>query len=132
MRICFIIAGTLGLLNAQSFTDPIFATPTEILDFGNVDSKNDPGFRTITFTNTGGAPLLITNIIPSCGCTVPEWPKDAIKPGQSSEIKVKYDISRIGLISKTITIVTNEPDGKEADGKIIYKQYVIPVKGTVK
>jgi hypothetical protein len=132
MMICFIIAGTFGMMNAQSFMDPVFTASTESVDFGNVDSKTDSGYRTITFTNTGGAPLLITNIIPSCGCTVPEWSKEAIKPGKSSEIKVKYDISRIGLISKTITVVTNEPDGKDADGNIIYKKYVIPVKGTVK
>ena len=132
MVACFLIAGLMDITHAQSFTDPVFTSKTTVVDFGEVDSKTDPGFRTLTFTNNGSSPLIITHIQPSCGCTIPEWPKDAIQPGKSNEIKVKYDITRIGAISKTITITTNEPDGKDADGNTLYKQHVIQVKGSVR
>lgn len=129
---CLFLAGSVGLVKAQSFTDPVFTPAADVVEFGELDSKTDKGFRILTFTNTGNSPLLISDIKKSCGCTAPEWPKEPIQPGKSGQIKVVYDITRIGLISKTITVVTNEPDGKDADGNIIYKQHVIPVKGNVK
>ncbi|MDA9820700.1 DUF1573 domain-containing protein, partial [Salibacteraceae bacterium] len=43
----------------------------------------------------------------SCGCTVPSWPKQPIKPGETSSIKVKYDSNRIGPINKSVTITSN-------------------------
>ncbi len=75
-------------------------------DYGNIN-KGDNGFCTFRFTNTGKSDLVLTNVRSSCGCTVPEWPKEAIAPGQSSEIKVKYNTQRIGIISKTITVQSN-------------------------
>ena len=132
MITCLMITGIIKISHAQSFTDPVFKPESLIVDFGEVDSKTDVGFRMLSFTNTGNSPLLISNIQKSCGCTTPEWPKEAIKPGKSGQIKVAYDITRIGGISKTITVTTNEPDGKDSDGNIIYKQHVIQVKGNVK
>lgn len=132
MMSCLFIAATIGMTTAQDFTVPVFTPATTIVDFGEVDSKTDVGYRILKFTNDGATPLTITNIKPSCGCTVPEWPTEPIKPGKSSEIKIKYDITRIGGISKTITVTTNEPDGKDADGNIKFKQHIIPVKGNVK
>ncbi len=126
------LAGTIGMSRAQSFMDPIFTPETTVVDFGEVDSKNDPGFRMLTFTNNGSSPLTITNAIGSCGCTVPEWPKEPIKPGKSAQIKISYNLTKIGAIDKTVTITTNEPDGKDANDVIIYKQHKIQVKGTVK
>ncbi len=127
-----LMAAMVGTTQAQSFTDPVFTPVTTVVDFGEVDSKSDPGFRILTFTNDGASPLTITDIKKSCGCTTPEWPKEPIKPGKTGQIKVAYDISRIGIISKTITVITNEPDGKDADGNILYKQHTIQVKGNVK
>lgn len=75
-------------------------------DYGNIN-KGDNGFCYFKFTNTGKSDLVLTNVRSSCGCTVPEWPKEAIAPGQSSEIKVKYNTQRIGIISKSITVQSN-------------------------
>jgi len=47
--------------------------------------------HTFTFTNTGNAPLIISNAKSTCGCTVPEWPKAPISVGESGEIKVKFN-----------------------------------------
>lgn len=132
MMICLLLAVTFGITQAQDFTVPIFTPATTVVDFGEVDSKTDVGYRILTFTNEGATPLMITNAIGSCGCTIPEWPKEAIKPGKSSQIKISYQLTKIGTIDKTVTITTNEPDGKDADGNIIYKQHKIQVKGNVK
>ena len=65
------------------------------------------GTRTFEFTNTGEAPLIISKVKSSCGCTVPSWSKEAILPGATGEIKVKYDTKRVMPIRKTITVTSN-------------------------
>ena len=59
------------------------------------------------FKNTGKEPLIISKCKGSCGCTVPECPKEPILPGESSIIKVNYDEKRIGSFNKSITITSN-------------------------
>lgn len=88
-------------------TGPVMTLDSDVVDYGNIEYNSDP-LRAIAFTNTGTEPLLITNAKGSCGCTVPEWPRDPIMPGESSEIKVRYDTKRPGAINKTIKITTNE------------------------
>ncbi len=58
-------------------------------DFGSIqqDTENEHVF---SFTNTGNEPLIIEKAKGSCGCTVPEYPKEPIPPGESSEIRVVY------------------------------------------
>ena len=79
---------------------------TETINYGTVVKGEDSGIRYFEFTNTGDAPLLITNVRSSCGCTVPSYPKTPIAPGKSDKIEVKYYMER-GPISKTITVETN-------------------------
>ena len=64
---------------------------------------------TFKFTNTGDNMLVIHQAIASCGCTVPQYPKQPIKPGESGEIKVTYDGSGKfpGHFKKSITLRTN-------------------------
>ncbi len=79
---------------------------SETIDYGNI-AKGSDGIRVFEFTNTGDAPLIISNVKSSCGCTVPEKPKDPIAPGANGEIKVKYDTKRVGPIRKTVTVYSN-------------------------
>ncbi len=78
----------------------------EIHDFGTFDQYGDGAYE-FSFTNSGDAPLIISNAKGSCGCTVPVWPKEPIAPGQSHVIKVKYDTKRIGAFNKSVTISSN-------------------------
>lgn len=79
----------------------------EKYDFGTVPEGKIVEY-TYRFTNTGKAPLLISHARSTCGCTVPEWPKEPIDPGESGEIKVSFDTSsRPGHQSKPITIIGN-------------------------
>ncbi len=132
LAVCFLVAGTTLVTNAQTKMGPEFSSETTTVDFGEVDNSKDPGFRVLKFKNSGSAPLMITNAVGSCGCTIPEWPKEPIKAGATAEIKIKYDITRIGTISKTVTITTNEEESKDANGNPIYKNHIIQVKGNVK
>ncbi|MDH3322102.1 MAG: DUF1573 domain-containing protein [Flavobacteriaceae bacterium] len=82
-------------------------------DFG-VINEGDIVETVFKFTNSGKSELIITSAKATCGCTVPEWPKEPIMPGESGEIKVKFNSSRKpNLQQKQITLVTNTSNGKE-------------------
>ena len=82
-------------------------------DFGIIEKESKVGY-TFDFKNTGEADLIITNAIGSCGCTIPEYPKEAIKPGESGRMKVSFNASgKHGQQQKTVTITTNTSQGSE-------------------
>ena len=78
---------------------------TEI-DYG-VISQNSEGTRNFEFTNTGKVPLLLTNVAASCGCTVVEWAKEPIKPGEKGTLTVKYNTAIVGPFNKSIRVFSN-------------------------
>lgn len=78
----------------------------EVHDFGQLKQHGDATTE-FKFTNTGTEALIISNAKGSCGCTVPEWPREPIAPGESSVIRVKYDSKRVGPINKSVTITSN-------------------------
>jgi hypothetical protein len=82
---------------------------TTMHDFGTFSSDNAVQTCTFTFTNTGDAPLIIHQAVASCGCTVPTYPKEPIRPGQKGTIEVKYDGTGkfAGVFRKSITIRSN-------------------------
>jgi len=82
---------------------------TEVIDYGTIEKGAD-GVRVFEFTNTGDAPLIITKVKSSCGCTIPSKPKGPILPGETGEISVKYDTNRVMPIRKTITVTSNASD----------------------
>ena len=79
---------------------------TETIDYGTIEKGAD-GVRVFEFTNTGEAPLIVSKVTSSCGCTVPKWSKEPILPGKTGEIQVKYDTNRVNPIRKTITVISN-------------------------
>ena len=95
-------------LYAQDASDsgPQMKFETPVIDYGTIEHKAD-GQREFVFTNTGAAPLIISNARGSCGCTVPTFPKEPIPPGATGKIGVKYDTKRVGKFTKTITLTTN-------------------------
>ena len=67
---------------------------------------------TFKINNAGGAPLVLTRVIASCGCTTPEWTKEPIAPGNSGDIKITYDPKdRPGPFAKTISVYSNGKTG---------------------
>lgn len=78
-------------------------------NFGSFPASSPIVKCTFSFTNTGTAPLVIHQAFASCGCTVPNYPKTPIKPGESGKIDVTYNGTGkfAGHFQKTITVRTN-------------------------
>jgi hypothetical protein len=89
----------------------------ETIDYGRI-AKGSDGVRDFVFTNTGDAPLIITDVKSSCGCTIPKKPDGPIAPGATGTIQVKYDTKRVGPIRKTVTVYTNAENAKVKSLKI--------------
>ncbi len=90
-------------------------------DFGEV-TEGDLVEGSFEIINKGKVDLIITSAKATCGCTVPDWPKEAIKPGESGEIKFTFNSrGRVGKQSKSITLQTNTEKVTET----------VRIKGTV-
>jgi hypothetical protein len=78
-------------------------------DFGTFSEKAPVVSCTFSFTNVGESPLVINQAVASCGCTVPEYTKTPIQPGEKGEIKVTYNGTGKfpGHFKKSITVRTN-------------------------
>lgn len=86
---------------------PSFSFTETEHDFGTI-KEGDVVEHKFTFTNTGEAPLIIQNAQGSCGCTVPEWTRTPIQPGESGEITAKFDSKgRRNIQNKTVTVTAN-------------------------
>ena len=91
-------------------------------DFGNIPYKGNGSYEFV-FINTGNEPLILTQPKSSCGCTVPEWPKQPILPGESNVIRVTYkNTDRAGNFSKYVTVFSNA---------MVNKEVKLHIKGTV-
>jgi|SRR4051794_6637857 len=104
--ITILFVGIMSLsVNAQDKVAKI-QFKTDTIDYGTIE-KGANGLRVFEFTNTGDAPLIISNVSSSCGCTVPSWTKEPVMPKASGKIEVKYDTNRVSPIRKTITVISN-------------------------
>ncbi len=72
-------------------------------DFGDL-KQNVPGEYTFKFTNVTDAPIKLTNVKASCGCTTPTWPRQEIAAGETGEIVVRYNAKAIGPFNKSIRV----------------------------
>ena len=118
------------LLVAQNATSPVEENTQPqahidfeavLHDFGQIPVGTNAECE-FTFTNTGKEPLILSNVKASCGCTVPEWTKEPVLPGEEGVIKVKYTtVSRPNVINKAVIVHSN------ADNK----QVILRIKGEV-
>jgi hypothetical protein len=105
----------MTLLLVCGLTTAMAQKPAEIKfdklthDFGTFSEKNPVVTYTFTYTNVGEQPLVINQAVASCGCTVPEYTKTPIQPGEQGQIKVTYNGTGKfpGHFKKSITIRTN-------------------------
>jgi hypothetical protein len=95
----------------QSF--PVMEFEEKEFDFGTVD-EGEVVEHTFVFTNTGDAPLIVSNATASCGCTVPTWTKEAVAPGDNGEMLVKFNTSgKQNQQMAQVRITGNTASGKE-------------------
>jgi len=94
------------------YPEMTFATKDH--DFGTIEADSKVNYS-FTFKNTGQADLIITRAVGSCGCTIPEYPKDPIKAGESGKIDVSFNsANKHGNQQKSVTIYTNTKAGVES------------------
>lgn len=113
--------------NVSALTDSIekiesavFAWEGTTYDFGKVKTGNAVEHK-FTFTNKGNAPLIISAVKASCGCTVADYSKDPVMPGKEGFVKAVYTASQPGHFTKTVTVTANTDD----------EQIVLYIKGEV-
>ncbi|WP_132213637.1 DUF1573 domain-containing protein [Mariniflexile fucanivorans] len=124
----FVYATNFSQEVATNANAGVLSFKTDEIDYGSIQQNAD-GERTFTFTNTGKSPIVISNVTTSCGCTVPSYSREAILPGKSSDIKVKYATNRIGAFKKTITVISN---ASETNKVLRIKGVVLTPEVTVK
>lgn len=88
-------------------------------DFGTVP-QGKPVYHFFELKNTGSKPVVLNDVHASCGCTTPEWSKDAIQPGTVAKIKVGFNAASEGGFEKFISVQYNDSTTKQ-----------IKIKGTV-
>ncbi|MBI3143619.1 MAG: DUF1573 domain-containing protein [Bacteroidetes bacterium] len=94
-------------------------------DFGKIPQGKPVSYE-FEFTNTGDAPLVLTSVKASCGCTTPFYPTEPVQPGQTNKIKAVYNAASPGTFHKSVTVTTNI---KEATGE--EKKVILFIKGDV-
>lgn len=100
---------------------PIMEFDQKEYDFGTI-TEGEKVQGVFKVTNSGKVDLIITNVKPSCGCTTPDWTKEAIAPGATGEIKFEFNsANRVGKQNKSITVKSNAEKNTE----------VIRIKGNV-
>lgn len=123
---CFLVM--TNNINAQ--TNKLKAKPNIVFettshDYG-VIFAGDNGEAIFKFKNEGKSPLIINNVVASCGCTSPKWSKDPIMPQQNGEIKITYNTNIISDIKRSITVSTNDPEKPRVvlilTGKVVKKE----------
>lgn len=101
------------IAHAESGSLPVAKFETMEHDFGTV-SEGDKVHYTYKVSNTGTADLIISEVKPSCGCTVPDYTKTPIKPGETGDISVTFDSSgKPGNQQKTVTVTLNTEKATE-------------------
>lgn len=112
---------TTGMASAQQ--KAVIEAETTSHDFGEFKEADGKVSCTFVIKNTGDAPLVLTRVIASCGCTTPEWTKEPIAAGKTGTIKITYDPKdRPGPFAKTISVYSNGKTGS----------YILTIKGDVK
>lgn len=125
-KVCLLLLIAVGVFGSQAIAQEVKNGPKikvneDIHDYGTIEFGSN-GICYFEITNTGNAPLILSNVKGSCQCTVPTWPKEPIAPGETAKIKVKYNTNRAGAINKSVTIKSNAVD---------FPTKIVRIKGTV-
>lgn len=115
------MALTAAAMMAQ---DPVITFTKTEHDFGKINEADGRVSVVFEFKNEGMAPLILSNVRASCGCTTPTWTKEPVEPGKTGTITVTYNPNgRPGRFQKTVTITSN---ATEPTKKVYIKGEVIP------
>lgn len=91
---------------------PVFKFEEDSYDFGQIEA-GEKVKHNFTFKNVGKTPLIITDAVATCGCTVPEYPKEPVAPGEEATINVVFDSAgKQGMQNKVVTLTSNAVPSK--------------------
>ena len=111
--------------NDLKYNSPVMKFEVTEHDFGTIN-EGDVVETVFKFKNTGKSELIVSKAKASCGCTIPQWPKKPVMPGEEAEIRVKFNSrGKPNKQQKRITLTTNTTKGKEI---LIIKAFVNPMK----
>ena len=102
---------------------PVITFEESSKDFGDI-KQGDKVAHTFKLENTGNAPLIISNVAATCGCTVPSWPKEPIAPGKTAQIKVSFNSA--GKMGKQNSVVRIYSNATEPIEKVSMISNVLP------
>ncbi|WP_158861033.1 DUF1573 domain-containing protein [Lunatibacter salilacus] len=130
-KLMFLVVMSLAVVltvqaQEKSADGPMIAFVESSKDFGNI-AQGDKVEHVFKFENKGKAPLVISNVAATCGCTVPAWPKEPIAPGESGVIKVSFNSA--GKMGKQNSVVRIYSNASEPIEKVSLISNVLP-KGT--
>jgi hypothetical protein len=108
---------------------PVATLLESAYDFGLIEEETGFASHVFQVKNTGNAPLLITHVQSSCGCTEPYWTKEPIAPGQTGNVEITFDpVNRPGPFQKNVTIFTND---KRPRLRVTIKGDVVPKRANL-
>ncbi|MBP3739107.1 MAG: DUF1573 domain-containing protein [Muribaculaceae bacterium] len=124
LTLIVVMLGVLAMTAAEKYAQATF--PVQQHDFGTIKEDGGPVSTTFEVINTGNKPLLILDVLASCGCTRPEFPTKPIKPGKKAKIKVTFSpLGRAGAFRKTVKVRTN---GREMSNTLYIEGTIVPGK----
>ena len=104
MLLIWIMTGCADNPEERSKQNGINIYFEEVLyDYGQIVVDSD-GSHSFEFKNVGAEPIVINNVRSTCGCTVPDWPDQPFKPGESGEIEIVYNTAQTGTFMKSIYV----------------------------
>jgi hypothetical protein len=106
MLICAVVLGFAFTASAQDNQKAEFKFNEEKHDFGKI-AQGKPVTTSFTYTNIGEEPLILTEVKPTCGCTIADYTKTPVKKGDQGTIKITYNAVAVGAFNKTIIVTSN-------------------------
>ncbi len=117
----FTFLSVLFVFSLDSHAQGKLEFKKDMHEFGVVAEGTQANFD-FEFINTGNAPVVISNVSASCGCTTPFWTKEPVLPGKKGKVTASYNSNgRPGVFHKTVTVTSNAQNA----------QLVLTIKGTV-
>jgi hypothetical protein len=106
MILCAVILGFAFTASAQDNEKAEFKFNEEKHDFGKIP-QGTPVTTVFEFTNVGKEPLILTEVRPTCGCTIADYTKTPVKAGEKGTIKITYNAAAAAPFNKTIVVTSN-------------------------
>lgn len=119
----FTFALVFGAAAQEQAVGAVITFEEKSKDFGDI-TQGDRVSHTFVLTNSGSAPLIISNVAATCGCTVPKWPKEPIAPGAKAEVEVSFNSA--GKMGKQNSVVRIYSNASEPIEKISLISNVLP------